>query len=440
VDFSRTRELQRRLDLLVPGGGHTYAKGSDQYPDASPGIIARGHGCHVWDADGNEYIEYGMGLRAVALGHAYRPVLDAVRASLPLGTNFTRPAAIELECAELFTSIVPSAEMVKFTKDGSTATSAALRLARAATGRELVAICEDHPFFSYDDWFITTTTSNGGIPSVESDRVRRFRYNDLDTVEQLFDRFGHELAAVFLEPVRTEPPEPGFLEALRNRCDRSGTVLVFDEMITGFRYATAGGQSLYGVTPDLSTWGKALANGFSVSALCGRRDLMMLGGRARDEDNVFLLSTTHGAEVCSLAAAIATMDVYLSEPVIEHLYNQGDRLAEGMRELATAHGIEQFVTPAGFGCNLVFSTNDAAGAPSQAYRTLFLQETIARGVLMPSLVVSYSHSDEDIDRTLEAIDGAMGVYAKALDAGSTDGFLMGAPSRHVFERRFSVEA
>jgi glutamate-1-semialdehyde 2,1-aminomutase len=357
-----------------------------------------------------------------------------------MGTNFTRPAAIEVECAELFTSIVPSAEMVKFTKDGSTATSAALRLARAATGRELVGICEDHPFFSYDDWFIATTTSNGGIPAVEADRVRRFRYNDVDSVDQLFDRCGEELAALFLEPVRTEAPVPGFLERIRERCDRSGTVLVFDEMITGFRYSVAGGQSMYGVTPDLSTWGKALANGFSVSALCGTRDLMMRGGRCRDEDDVFLLSTTHGAEVCSLAAAIATMNVYRSEPVVEHLYRQGERLAQGLRAAAAAHGVEQFVMPVGFGCNLVFATYDAAGEPSQAYRTLFLQETIARGVLMPSLVVSYSHTDDDVERTIEAIDGALAVYAKALDAGSTDGFLVGAPSRHVFERRFSVEA
>jgi glutamate-1-semialdehyde 2,1-aminomutase len=440
VDLSRTRELQQRLDALIPGGGHTYAKGADQYPELSPGVIARGRGCHVWDPDGNEYIEYGMGLRAVALGHAYEPVLDAVRASLPLGTNFTRPAAIEAACAELFTSIVPSAEMVKFTKDGSTATSAALRLARAATGRELVAICEDHPFFSYDDWFISTTTSNGGIPPVEADRVRRFRYNDLDSVDQLFDQWGDDVAAVFLEPVRTEAPVPGFLEGLRERCDRSGSLLVFDEMITGFRYSVAGGQSMYGVAPDLSTWGKALANGFSVSALCGRRDLMMLGSRARNEDDVFLLSTTHGAEVCSLAAAIATMNVYLAEPVVEHLYRQGDRLAQGMRDAAVAHGVDQFVMPVGFGCNLVFATHDAAGEPSQAYRTLFLQETTARGVLMPSLVVSYSHTDDDVERTIEAIDGALAVYAKGLDAGSTDGLLVGSPSRHVFERRFSVEA
>src|SRR4051812_9022533 len=167
VDFTRSRELQERLQRVIPGGGHTYAKGADQFPEPMPGVIARGSGCHVWDVDGNEFIEYGMGLRAVTLGHAYPKVVDAVRESLELGTNFTRPSLIELECAEAFLSVIDGAEMVKFTKDGSTADTAALKLARAYTGREMVAICADQPFFSYDDWFIGTTTMDAGIPEFE---------------------------------------------------------------------------------------------------------------------------------------------------------------------------------------------------------------------------------------------------------------------------------
>src|SRR5262245_35922707 len=171
VRFDKSRELAARLTEVVPGGAHTYAKGADQFPEESPGVISHGEGSHVWDADGNEFVEYGMGLRSVALGHAYPPVVDAVRASLPLGTNFTRPSVIELECAERFLDLIPTAEMVKFTKDGSTATSAALKLARKATGRDMVAMCADHPFFSYDDWFISTTTADGGIPAEEFARA-----------------------------------------------------------------------------------------------------------------------------------------------------------------------------------------------------------------------------------------------------------------------------
>ncbi len=432
--FERSSALAARLAALVPGGSHTYAKGADQYPALSPGVLVRGSGCRVWDADGNEFIEYGMGLRAVALGHAYPAVVEAVRASLDLGTNFTRPSSIELECAERFLEVVPTADMVKFTKDGSTATSAALKLARKATGRDLVAVCADHPFFSYDDWFMATTTADGGIPAGELSRAVPFRYNDLASVEAAFDEHDGRIAAVFLEPVRTDEPVPGFLDGLRRLCDRHGAVLVFDEMITGFRYDLHGAQHRYGVTPDLSTFGKAMANGFALSALAGRRDLMMLGSRATEGDDVFLLSTTHGAETTGLAAAIATMAVYTSEPVVDHLDRQGRRLVTGLAELSKRRGLADHVFPVGFPCNLLFATRGPDGGPSQEFRTLFLQETVRRGVLMPSLVVSYSHEDADIDRTLAAIDGALEVYARAMVDG-VDRHLVGAPSRVVFDRR-----
>jgi glutamate-1-semialdehyde 2,1-aminomutase len=435
MNFENSRSLGARLADLVPGGAHTYAKGADQFPAESPSVLARGRGCHVWDVDGNEFIEYGMGLRSVGLGHAFPEVVRAVRDSLELGTNFTRPSITELECAERFLEAIPTADMVKFTKDGSTATTGALKIARKATGRDMVAVCADHPFFSYDDWFMSTTTADGGVSFSERELTTSFDYNDLGSVERLFEQHPDRIAAVFLEPARTDAPLPGFLEGLRALCDEHGAVLVFDEMITGFRYHLRGAQAMYDVTPDLSTFGKALANGFAVSALAGRGDLMMLGSRHRDDDDVFLLSTTHGAETTGLAAAMATMDVYRSQPVIEHLYRQGQRLEAGLRTVAQRHGLAEYVFPVGFPCNLLYATRGPDGQPSQSFRTLFLQETIRRGVLMPSLVVSYSHSDDDIDHTLEAIDGALAVYADAMN-DRVESFLVGPPSRPVFERRW----
>jgi glutamate-1-semialdehyde 2,1-aminomutase len=418
----------------VPGGSHTYAKGDDQFPALAPGFIARGRGCHVWDVDGNEFIEYGMGLRAVTLGHAFPPVVDAVRDALAWGTNFTRPAPIELECAEALLDVVTGAEMVKFTKDGSTATTAALRLARAHTGRELVAVCAEHPFFSYDDWFICTTTMDGGIPPSARESTLRFRYNDAASLGTLFARHPDCIAAVVLEPARTEEPRDGFLAAVRSLCTGHGAALIFDEMITGFRWHAGGAQQLYGVVPDLSTWGKALANGFAVSALAGRRELMRLGSRERPQDDVFLLSTTHGAETHALAAALATMRVYRDEPVIEHLYRAGERLSRGVHEAITRHGLAAHVGLVGRPCNLLYWTFDAARKPSQALRTLFLQELIRRGVIAPSFVVSYAHDDVDVDRTVDAVDAALGVYARALTDGA-EKYLVGPPSRTVFDRR-----
>jgi glutamate-1-semialdehyde 2,1-aminomutase len=435
VELTRGKQLAARLRRLVPGGCHTYAKGDDQYPELAPALIARGKGCHVWDVDGNQFIEYGMGLRAVTLGHAYPRVVEAVRGSLELGTNFTRPAPEELACAELFLSLIDGADMVKFTKDGSTANTAAVRLARRTTGRDLVAICADHPFFSYDDWFFCTTTADGGIPRAAYEQTVQFHYNDLASLRAQFAAHPGQIAAVILEPARIDEPAPGFLAELVALSHAEGAVVIFDETITGFRWHARGAQHLYGVVPDLSVFGKGMANGFAHSALAGKREVMHWGGRDHPDENVFLLSTTHGAEIPALVAAIATMEIYRTEPVTEHLHRVGARLAEGLRQASAHHGLTEYVMPVGRACNLFFGTRGPDGKPSQPFRTLFLQELIKRGVLGPSFVVSYSHQDEDIDRTIDAVDGALAIYARAMAAGSVDGLLVGPPSRPVYGRR-----
>ena len=426
--------LRKLAHQLIPGGCHTYAKGDDQYPVLAPGFIARGLGCRVWDTDDREYIEYGMGNRAVGLGHAYPPVVRAVERELRRGANFTRPSPVEVACAEQFLALIDDAEMVKFCKDGSDATSGAVRLARAYTGRDLIACCADHPFFSTDDWFIGTTPMNAGIPMSVRQLTVTFKYNDLASAEALFDRHPGQIAALILEPARTEEPQDGYLQALQRLCHTNGALLILDEMITGFRWHNGGAQKLYGVVPDLSTFGKAFANGFSVSALAGKREFMRLGGLDHDDrPRVFLLSTTHGAETHALAAAIATMQVYQREGVIEHLYRQGTRLREQAEEAIRRHGLTDYVRILGRPCCLAYATLDQDGRPSQAFRTLFLQETIRRGVLMPSLVVSYSHTDQDIDLTVAAIDGALGLYRQALGEG-VERYLIGRPSQTVYRR------
>ena len=426
MKFDRSNQLAARLQRLIPGGAHTYAKGDDQYPEGMAPIIVRGEGCRVWDVDGNEFIEYGAGLRAVTLGHAYQPVVEAARRQLDLGANFARPALIELECAEAFLEFVPAAEMVKFCKDGSDAVSGALKLARASTGRDMVAVCGNQPFFAVDDWFIGSTAMPAGIPDAMRALTVKFDYNDLASLERLFDENPGRIAAVVLEAEKYTPPAPGFFAGLRELCDRFGAVFVLDEMITGFRWHIGGAQARYGIEPDLSTFGKALANGFSVSALAGKRELMRLGGLDHDQERVFLLSTTHGAETHGLAAAIATMQVYRTEPVIETLWSRGERLATGLRTAASAAGVADQVPLLGPPCCLVFGSRDATGQPSQPFRTLLMQELIERGVLATSLVVNYSHTEADIDSTIEAFEGAFAVYRRALDEGIVK-YLRGRP-------------
>jgi glutamate-1-semialdehyde 2,1-aminomutase len=436
--FAVSNALRSRAHAAIPGGAHTYAKGDDQYPLLAPGFIARGLGCHVWDVDGNEFIEYGMGLRAIALGHAFPRVVAAAVQQIERGTNFTRPSPLEAECAENLLEVVSGAEMAKFTKDGSTATTAAVRLARAYTGRDLIALCADHPFFSYDDWAICTTPMDAGIPQDVSRLTLTFRYNDLAGAAALFSAHPGRIAALILEAAKDVEPAEGFLAGLRKLCHRNGALLILDEMITGFRWPRRSAQRHYGVEADLSAFGKALGNGFAISALVGKREIMQLGGLDHNRDRVFLLSSTHGAETHALAASLAVMEIYRSEPVVETLERQGQRLKTGIESAVASHGLDGHFQLAGRPANLVYACRDGDGTPSQTFRTLFLQETIRRGVLAPSLVVSYSHSDDDIDRTVEAIGGALGVYRQALEDGP-EAHLVGRPVQPVFRKRATPE-
>jgi glutamate-1-semialdehyde 2,1-aminomutase len=433
MDFSKSRALQPRAHRLIPGGSHTYAKGDDQYPERSPGFIVRGKGCHVWDLDGNEYIEYGMGLRAVTLGHAFDPVVEAAYKQMQLGTNFSRPAKIEVDLAESMLEILDGADMVKFAKNGSDVTTAAVKLARAFTGRDLVAICRDHPFFSVDDWFIGITEVNAGIPEAISRLTLKFGYNDLASLRQLFDQHPSQIACVVLEPENVVPPAPNYLSQVKQLCEERGAVLLFDETITGFRWHLAGAQKFYGVVPHLSTFGKAMGNGFAIAALAGKREIMRLGGLDHDRPRVFLLSTTHGAETHALAASLETIHIYRERHVVEVLWKQGELLRTLVNRSIAENHLEGFFELAGRPCNLIFTTHDQEQQRSQPFRTLFMQELIRRGVIGPSFVVSFSHSDADIDRTAEAVHGALCVYRKALDEG-IEKYLEGRPVMPVYRK------
>lgn len=416
-DFSKSRALKTRAHDLIPGGAHTYAKGDDQFPEQAPGFIVRGKGCHSWDVDGNEFIEYGMGLRAVTLGHAFEPVVEAAYREMQRGVNFARPAKLEVDLAESFLELIDGADMVKFAKNGSDVTTAAVKLARAYTGRDMVAICGDQPFFSTDDWFIGSTEMNAGIPEEISRLTVKFRYNDLESLQSLFDQHERRIACVVMEAEAVVPPAPGYLQQMKELCEARGAILIFDEMITGFRWHLGGAQKFHGVKPHLSTFGKAMGNGFAIAALAGQREIMRLGGLDHEEKRVFLLSTTHGAETHALAASLETIRIYKERNVVGFLWEQGARLRELVDRSITENRLEGFFEVIGRPCNLVFATRDRSGKPSQEFRTLFMQELIRGGVIAPSFVISYSHSNTDLDKTAEAVYAAHQVYRRALDEG-----------------------
>jgi glutamate-1-semialdehyde 2,1-aminomutase len=432
--FAASAEHTAAARQLIPGGAHTYARGDDQYPEGMAPVIERGAGCRVWDIDGNEFVELGSGLRANTLGHGFEPVVRAVQRYLADGVGFVRPHRLEREAAEPLIDLIPSAEMVKFGVNGSDTTSAAVKLARAYTGRDMVAVCRQQPFFSTDDWFIVTTPMSAGIPDSVRPLTVQFSYNDLASLEALFEAHPGQIAAVVLEAETVEPPAPGFFAELRQLCDRNGALLVLDEIITGFRWHERGAQYVYSIEPDLCTFGKGIANGLPLSALAGRRDVMRLGGYVDDVDRVFLLSLTAGGQPWALAAMLAVIDTYEQEDIAGQLHGIGADLRAGVEDAVAAAGLGDYFQLRGRDCNLIYVARDGEGQPSQEFRTLVLQEFLEHGILAPSFVVNAAHDPKAISQVVDAVTELMPVYQRALDDGVAT-VLRGRPVRPAVRRR-----
>ena len=402
---------------LIPGGAHTYSKGDDQFPSNAPAYLERGDGYWVWDDRDVRYLDWTMGLRSMSLGYGHPEVNRSAIDQIGRGSNFGRPSKVETELAQLLVDIIPCAEMVKFAKNGSTVTTAAVKLARAYTKRDYVAFCKDHPFFSYDDWFIGTTDCSAGIPSAISDLSLPFRYNDMGSLRDLFVAHPGQIACVIMEAATTEPPAAGFLDNVQKLCREHGTVFILDEMITGFRWHLKGAQHYYGIEPDLATFGKGMGNGFSVAALVGRRDIMELGGLDHDGERVFLISTTHGAENHALAACIGALEVCRKENVSDHMWKTGAELIEALNAAAVKAGMSDLFEAFGIACSPAYVCRTEDGTQSPELRTLFNQEMIARGVLIPYIAPSLAHDREAIEMTAKAAEDSLTACGAALAKG-----------------------
>jgi glutamate-1-semialdehyde 2,1-aminomutase len=446
---------QERLLHVIPGGAHTYSRGFDQFPSNVPQILERGEGAYVWDPEGRKYLDYGMGLRAVTLGYAYPSVAEAACREIMKGNNLPRASTTELEAAELIVDLIPSADMVKFAKNGSNVTTAAAKVARAYTGRRFICVPRQHPFFSFDDWFIGSTKLTRGIPDQHAQTTLVFDYGDIASLKALFDAYPDQIAGVMLEPATTLTPcdaacshtlsyenpcsqcpanGKNFLHAVQNMCRANGALFILDEMITGFRWHLQGAQTYFGVEPDLSTFGKGMANGFSVAALVGRREIMDVGSISEPgAERTFLLSTTHGGEMSSLRAFIETVKVYKEKDVCGHHWYYGEKLRAGLFDLAKELGIADRFCIDGPAIAMNYATRDASGELSMEFRTLFAQEMARNGVLMSWIAVSLSHGETELQMTLDAARKSLQVYARALNDG-IDKYLEGPAVKPVFRK------
>jgi glutamate-1-semialdehyde 2,1-aminomutase len=434
-EFSLSDRYRARVHDFIVGGAHTYSKGDDQFPALAPAAIARGKGGLVWDVDGNEYVDCALGLGAVSLGHAYEPVLAAVREQLELGAAFQRPASVELDLAEEFLALTPGMERIKFAKNGSNVTTAAVKLARAFTGRELVAFPGNHSFYSFDDWFIGSTVMHAGVP----DGVRHFSvtYDSRkpETLQALFDLYPNRIACVITEPeeILYSSAEP--LRSIEKIAKSNGAIFIIDEMVTGFRAGLPGAHLAQGLRPDLATWGKAVGNGFSFCALTGRADVMELGGiRHNSNPRVFLLSSTHGGEAHTLAAARAVIKEYRTKDVLGHHRRLVERISTGMNAQILRHELGGAIEVHASPWRVVLLFRDGEGNVSAPLRTLMLQEMIGRGVLFQGVFLPcFAHTDGDADKVLDAFDKACEVYRHSLRHG-VDGLLVGLATKPVFRK------
>jgi glutamate-1-semialdehyde 2,1-aminomutase len=426
--YARSNALFARAEKVIPLGSQTFSKSRIQYPQGqAPLFLTHGRGGRVWDVDDNEYIDLVCGLLPVVLGYCDPDVDGAIRSQLEKGITFSLATELEIELAELLVEIIPSAEMVRFGKNGSDVTAACVRIARAVTGRDHIAAGGYH---GWQDWYIGATTRHKGVPNAVRELTHKFPFLDLNALEDLFNQYKGQFAGVIVETVGAVEPPAGHLEALRDLTHRHGALLIFDEIITGFRVHLGGAQARYGVTPDLSAFGKSMGNGMPISAIVGRAEFMT------EMENIFF-SSTFGGETLSLAAGIATLKKMRQRNVVDDLWGKGSLLNDALRQLIARHKLADTIIVSGLPCWTLLEFNDAKSACSkESIKTLLMIEMLRRGVLSAaSHNICYAHDKVDIAHTLNAYGHALASIADAISCGDIDARLRCSAIQPVFAVR-----
>ena len=425
--YARSQELFDRALKSIPLGSQTFSKSHLTYPRGqAPLFLERGKGSRVWDADGHEYIDFIGALLPVILGYGDPHVDGAVIDQIGRGVNFSLATELEITLAEKLIEIIPCAEMVRYGKNGSDATSGAVRLARAYTGRDRVANCGYH---GWQDWYIGTTPRNRGVPRAVRDLTHPFPYNDLEALDALLSSHDGEFACVIMEAMNAEEPKPGYLEGVAEITRRHGALFILDEIITGFRYSLGGAQELFGVTPDIATFGKGMGNGYSVSAVVGRQEYMQL------MDEIFF-SFTAGGETVGIAAALATIEKIERDDVIAHLWSTGDKVRSGLQDLLDGNDLSAVIGIAGKAPWLLLKFQDFGDVTSWHVKTLFMQEMLARGILIQgSHNFGLGHSGPEIDALLSAYREVLPIIADAVHNDAMKQHLKAPVMKPLFQVR-----
>jgi len=406
----RSNEIYERAKKIIPAGTQTYSKGVTQFVEGfSPKYLDHGKGAYVWDVDGNKYLDYIMGCHPLVLGYSDPDVNAAVIKQLEKGSTFSLMNELEVSVSKLLVDIIPCAEMVRFGKNGADATTAGVRVARAITGRDHIAYCGYH---GWHDWYIANTDLNSGIPDFNKKLAHSFSYNNLDSLEKVFKEYPDQVAIVIMEPLTVLKPKNNFLHEVQKMAKHYGAILMFDEIITGFRFSLGGAQDLLGVTPDLSSFAKGISNGIPLSALVGKKEYM----EALDKT---FFSFTYGGDCIGLSAAEACIPKLQRENVPDHLWNVGKVLKDGFNQLAATHNLEEFMQCIGYPCRSIISFNGRGKYNELELKSILQQELVRRGVLWTGYhALSWSHTSEEINLTLNAYDESMSVVKNIITTGT----------------------
>lgn len=425
--YEKSQRLLQQALTSIPLGTQTFSKSYKHYPKGiSPHFISHSKGAYAYDVDGNAYIDLVNSLAAITLGYANDEINQAVREQLEKGTIFSLPSEKEIELSELLVDTIPSAQMVRFGKNSSDATSAAVRVSRAYTQRDRVAVCGYH---GWHDWYIGSTDKNLGVPKAVSQLTSMFQYNNIDSLHEVLNAYPNEFAAVILEPMNCEFPQDGFLEKVQALARQHGAVLIFDETVTGFRLDIGGAQSLFNVTPDLSCFGKGLANGFPISALVGKSDIMKLF------DDVFY-SFTYGGELLSIVAAIKAIEILKRDQVLDSLEKNGQTLKTGIEAMLFRLDLHDIFSISGHPSWTFMNVNDTPRVDSFTLKTLFLQECFENGILtLGTNNLSSSCDQLIIEQVLQRYESVFTTVKDALQTGTIEQRIKGEVLEPLFKVR-----